>query len=73
MGLYFTWKGNNIYLNFPLTKKFMADNIKNNDNVENNILEKGPLFFSIKGKLASLLKYPFPRSRLIYNAFKFKY
>ena len=58
MGLYFTWKGNNIYLNFPLTKKFMADNIKNNDNVENNIPKKGPLNFLI-GSLTSFSLFVF--------------
>ena len=58
MGLYFTWKGNNIYLNFPFKTKFMADNIKNNDNVENNIPEKGPLNFLI-GSLTSFSLFVF--------------
>ena len=58
MGLYFTRKGNNIYLNFPFKTKFMADNIKNNDNVENNIPEKGPLNFLI-GSLTSFSLFVF--------------
>ena len=56
MGLHFPWKGNNIYLNFSIQNFILAD--KSNQNIENNIPEKGPLNF-IVGSLTSFLLFIF--------------
>ena len=40
-------------------------------NITLKILEKGPLFSDWQHKLSALLKYPFPKSRLIFNLLKF--
>ena len=56
MGLHFPWKGNNIYLNFSIQNFILLD--KSNQNIENNIPEKGPLNFII-GSLTSFLLFIF--------------
>ena len=56
MGLHFPWKGNNIHLNFFIQNFIVADN--NNENIEKNIPEKGPLNF-IVGSLTSFLLFIF--------------
>ena len=56
MDLHFPWKGNNIHLNFFKQNIIVPD--KNNENIEKNIPEKGPLNF-IVGSLTSFLLFIF--------------
>ena len=56
MGLHFSWKGNNIHLNFFILNSILANN--SNENIEKNIPEKGPLNF-IVGSLTSFLLFIF--------------
>ena len=56
MGLHFPWKGNNIHLIIFFKQNFIVAN--NNENIEKNIPEKGPLNF-IVGSLTSFLLFIF--------------
>ena len=56
MGLHFPWKGNSIHLNFLIQNIIVADN--NNENIQKNVPEKGPLNFII-GSLTSFILFVF--------------
>jgi len=60
------WSFSNILL-LILRRRFYEIN----QNQTLKILKKGPLFLSFSSRVSSILKYPFPKSRFIFNSLEF--